>query len=767
MAEWLDLPIETVPEQLQQAVGGHALVAMTLARRGYRTPRAARGFLNPDEYEPAPPSDLPGLASGAQRLERGIAAGEEICVWGDFDVDGQTATTVLVSTLRDLGGSVRYYIPSRDRGSHGFHKPILEQLIEDGVELVVTCDTGVRGHDAVDYAASQGVDVVITDHHDLPDPLPRAHAVVNPKMLDVDHPLRELPGVGCAWQLARALYDGAGRGGEAARHLDLVALGAVADVAVLTGDTRYLVQRGLEVLRETERLGLRVMMDMAEVAAQTVTEEHIGFVLAPRLNSLGRLADATVGVEFLSTDDLARARVLATEMEGLNARRKLLCDQVERAAVSQVEREPALLDHAVLVLAGESWPAGVIGVVAGRLARRYSRPVVLFTTGSSGPARGSARSVEGCDISAAIGAQAEMLISFGGHPMAAGLSIEAERIPVFRSALWRTVEKMWDQVEGLPAVRIDARLPLRDVTLDVVQELERLAPFGAGNPPLTLACSSMVVAGQRAVGRNQEHLLLTAEDEAGERYELIWWDGSGEEVPADRFDLAYTARSSDFRGERRVQLEWIDARPTAEAAGAVLARPRVAAVTDCRKESRPHEALARLLAEEGVQIWSEASHKAEVGGRDRQQLEPAPTLVIWTTPPGPAELAAALERVNPEELYLFAKDPGVDRAEVFLKRLVGLAKHSLAQKDGLASVAALAAATGQREATVRAGLSWLVARGDIAVSDQEEDLVRLVEERGEANRAEVDKGAQRVRELLAETAAYRSHFATAEPERLI
>ncbi|MEA3342433.1 MAG: DHH family phosphoesterase, partial [Chloroflexota bacterium] len=368
MSDWIEPSTIEAPEALRAAVGGHPLVAETLARRGFTELGAARAFLDPDYYEPAPSTALPGMVEAAERLERAIRQGEQICVWGDFDVDGQTSTTVLVSTLQDLGASAQYYIPNRQEGGHGVHIPILKRLIGAGVELVLTCDTGVTAHEAIAYAQAQGVDVIVTDHHDLPPALPDACAVTDPKLLPDDHPLRELPGVGVAYKLAQLLYERAGRAEEAAQYLDLVALGIVADVATQTGDTRYLLQRGLEALRRTERLGLQALIVVAELDPDRLTGEHIGFQLAPRLNSLGRLADATVAVEFLTTGDLSRARILASEMDGLNARRKLLCDQVFQGAQAQLERDPSLLVHRALVLSHPDWPAGIVGIVAGRLA---------------------------------------------------------------------------------------------------------------------------------------------------------------------------------------------------------------------------------------------------------------------------------------------------------------------------------------------------------------------------------------------------------------
>ena len=789
MKDWIEPQDVPVPEALQSAVGGHPLVARTLARRGFTEVEAARAFLDPDWYRPAPPTDLPNVTAAAERLERAIRRGERICVWGDFDVDGQTATTLLVSTLNDLatqqlarrpspagavaragGSQVTFHIPHRDQESHGVNLPVLKRLVAEGVDLVLTCDTGVNAHEPIAYAQAQGVDVIVTDHHDLPPVLPAAYAVVNPKMLPDAHPLRQLPGVGCAYKLAEALYDRAGRPQDVARYLDLVALGIVADVAVQTGDTRYLLQRGLAALRQTGRLGLRVMMEVAGLNPDWLTEEHIGFVLGPRLNALGRLADATVAVEFLTTQDLTRARILATELEGLNARRKLLCDQVTQAAEAQIERDPSLLEHAALVLSHPSWPAGVIGIVAGRLAERYHRPAILIATPPGELGRGSARSVPGCNISAAIAAHGEMLESFGGHPMAAGMVIDPERVLEFRRTLSRTVLEMCQDPKGFPkplgSQQIDGYLSLADLSLDLVAELERLAPFGPGNPPLTLASRGLALQSHSLVGRGGEHLQLTVEDEAGVAQNVIWWQGAGSPLPEGRFDLAYVVRASDYRGQRAVQVEWVDARPIEPPAVPLRPAPPTVQVVDHRGAPDPRSLLERLRGREDVQVWSEAGARAEVSGRDRYELGPSRALVIWTTPPGARELRAALERVSPETVHLFGIEPGLDRPERFLRQLAGLAKQALSSSAGRISLSMLAAATAQRESTVRAGLDWLVARGHVVALGEEGDQVHLAAG-SQATSDDLPRIAAGLRAMLEETAAYRAHFARADPETLI
>ncbi len=277
MPHWLDPDPISVPIPLSHAIGGHPLVAQVIAQRGIVDVESARAFLDPAHYTPASPFYLPDMDRAVQRIRQAIDRGQRVAVWGDFDVDGQTATTLLVQTLRSLGADVIFHIPVRAEEGHGVNLPWLQRLIDGGAQLVVTCDTGSDAHEAVDYARPRGVDLVITDHHDLPPTLPAASAVVNPKLLPAGHPLGTLPGVGVAYKLAEALQP------DASAHLDLVALGIVADVAVQTGDARYLLQRGLASLRETGRLGLQTLLQLAQVNPAWLNEEHIGFELGPRL----------------------------------------------------------------------------------------------------------------------------------------------------------------------------------------------------------------------------------------------------------------------------------------------------------------------------------------------------------------------------------------------------------------------------------------------------------------------------------------------------
>jgi len=387
------------------------LLAQLLVQRGLTTVDQARAFLNPDHYQPAPPEALSDMDIAVARLQQAIEDQESICVWGDFDVDGQTATTLLVSTLQDLGAKVHYYIPNRLTESHGIKIPALKRVLSDGVDLILTCDTGITEHEAITTAQTAGVEVIVTDHHDLADSLPSAQAIVNPKRLSNEHPLRELPGVGVAYKLAQALYQAHRHPTDSEPLLDLVALGIVADVARQTGDTRYLLQKGLEVLRQTTRIGLQALIDSANLNTDHLSEEHIGFWLAPRLNALGRLGDANLAVELLTTTDLSRARIIALQLEALNDRRKMLVDRVVIQALSQLEDTPSLADYHAIVLAAADWHPGVIGIAANRLVEKYGKPAILIALRPDGQGYGSARSILGCDIHQAIKTQAEPIVS--------------------------------------------------------------------------------------------------------------------------------------------------------------------------------------------------------------------------------------------------------------------------------------------------------------------------------------------------------------------
>jgi single-stranded-DNA-specific exonuclease len=752
MTRWINPPPVEIPASFAD-LNLTRLVAQTLVRRGFTTLEAANAFLNPDSISSTP---FPDIEHAVERISAAIRKQEMICVWGDFDVDGQSSTTLLVQTLQMLGANVVYYIPIRGKESHGVHIESLKPIINNGATLIVTCDTGITAHEAIDYANSRGVDVVVTDHHDLGATLPNANAIVNPKLLPKGHSLENLAGVGVAFKLAEALLRD-----HTAHHilLDLVALGLIADVALLKGETRALAQKGIHALRKTGRLGLRVMAELSGANLETMTEETIGFTFAPRLNALGRLSDANPAVELLLTKDAARARVITTQIEGLNMQRRLLTSQVYEAAESLLRENPQLLSEPAIVLSHPNWPGGVVGIVANRLADRYHKPALLLSESEDGILRGSARSVEGLHITEAITTQKDILLGFGGHPMAAGLSLSKENLLTFRKRLGRAIEHQLGSItREEPTLQIDAWLKLDEINLELATALESLAPFGAGNPSLTLATHKAILRSVSTIGKAKEHLRLNVEDESGNVQSVLWWGGAGGELPeaGSVFDIAYSLRASTFRGEKQVSLQFEEFRIVQEAP-ADLRKGQLEII-----DYRPQVEMLKSLQVEML-VWAEAADKAK--GKSRYELHQADEFAIYTTPPSPKELRAALDIVKPRKIYVFAVSPNEERIDVFLSRLAGLAKFVINQRSGKVTVQELAGATGQREGAVQIGLEWLAAGGHVSIQ-REEEAYLLSKGTGGTNQYLQKELYTAVRGILEETTAYRAHFARASVDSL-
>jgi len=744
MTHWQIPPAINVPPDLL-AFTGDPLLAHLLAQRRCLDVAQARAFLEPDDYRAAPSTDLPDVDIAVARLTQAIDRGELICVWGDFDVDGQTSTTLLVSTLQSLGARVCYYIPNRLTESHGIKLPALRQQLEQGIDLLLTCDTGIAEPEAVAAAQAAGVTVIITDHHDLPDSLPPAEAAINPKRLPADHPLRELPGVGVAFKLAQALLQAYDRPAEADSLLDLVALGIVADVARQTGDTRYLLQRGLDALNRSTRPGVQAILENIGIKTSRLTEEHIGFWIAPRLNALGRLGDANLAVELLSTDSLSRARIIALQLEAMNDRRKMLVDRVRAEALSLIEDNPALAETSALVLAAADWHPGVLGLAAGQLASRFDKPAILLTHRPDGLSRGSARSVPGCDIHQALKTQADLLTTFGGHPMAAGLSLPKEKIIALRQGLSAALADCAADREQ--SIRIDAELPLAQISPELLASVQRLAPFGHGNPPVQFGCRGVRVVDDTIFGKTGQHKRVTVQDEAGDRQELIWWGGAANSTPVGQFDLAFTIGPDSYRGG--VQALWLDAHEWEPAS-----EPRQAEFMDWRQNANPRAAVMALP--EAV-VWADGGVPSGIAPLRRDQLGPAETLVVWTAPPGADVFRQILRVVNPTLVVLVGQPSPLDSWPAFKRQLLGLVKNVLTQKSGEVDLSRFAAALGHRQTTAELGLDWLVAQGKLTILRESEELW-LIQPTQHPPAAEAAVLEEMLKSVLSETAAYRQFF---------
>ncbi len=472
-------------------------VAVTLVRRGYRTPAEARAFLAADESHP--PEAFEGMDEVVGLVLAAIEAGERITVHGDFDVDGVSATAVMIATLRELDADCDWLIPDRSADGYGLSSENVEKLSQRGTGLLITVDCGITAVEQVRQAQDLGMEVIVTDHHQRDEELPPC-LILHPEVSD--YPFPSLCGTAVAWKLACALR---GDGG-AEKDLDLVALATVADVVPLVGENRSLVKRGLAEMRRTKRAGLKALMEASKCDPSRLDEGDIGFRLAPRINAAGRLYRADAGVELLLTEDEERAKHIAEELGRANAERRATEREVDTGAeAARRELSDELKEANGLVLAGEGWHPGVVGIVASRLVERHHRPVVVISLDGEGGGRGSGRSIPGFDLHAALEACSEHLESFGGHKAAAGLSLRAENVEAFRAAFAAHAGEVLGPEDLKRTERIDAMIGGVGLGLDLAEELGQLAPFGMGNPGVRLMVPSARVTDVRTMGEEGKH----------------------------------------------------------------------------------------------------------------------------------------------------------------------------------------------------------------------------------------------------------------------
>ena len=493
-------------DSLAEELGVSSVTASVLVRRGYGEPERARAFLDAELPE-HDPFRLGDMTAACEAIRAAIAAGKRICVHGDYDADGICATALAVLILRELGADVEAHLPSRFDEGYGVQRATLTRLAEEGCGLVVTVDCGVTAVEEVVHARELGLEVVVTDHHRPGPELPDC-PVVGPYR--GDYPFRELCGTGVAWKLGQALL---GADSDALkRHLDLVAVATVADVVPLVDENRGVAVAGLRQLARTQKPGLRELMRLARVDPATVDAGAIGFRLAPRLNAAGRLCRPEAALELLLTEERETAKKLAAQLEELNRERQAVEERILREAVEAIEEWPAARrNHRAYVVAAEGWHEGVIGIVASRLVERYHRPVVLIA-GTEGHWKGSGRSIRTFDLHDGLRECAGDLERWGGHAAAAGLSIRPERVEAFAEAFGAVADAVLDEDDLQPVTTVDALAHGSDLTLDLCAELARLAPFGLGNPNVTLLLAGCELAELSTVG-DGKHLRFRVRDD--------------------------------------------------------------------------------------------------------------------------------------------------------------------------------------------------------------------------------------------------------------
>jgi single-stranded-DNA-specific exonuclease len=565
---------ERAASALAASTGLGRVTARLLCQRGVTTPDEASRFLKPSLDDLHDPFRLSDIARAADRILGAIDRGERIVIHGDYDADGITSTVILERVIASLGGRVGHFIPERLRDGYGLLPASVDRLHAGGARVVISVDCGIRSVEAAGRASELGVDLIITDHHEPGSELPRAVAVINPKRADCGYPEKNLAGAGVALKLAQALCVRTGHERWLPGFVKIAAIGTLADVVPLTGENRVIAKVGLDLLaRGPHKVGLQALLDASGLSGKPIDSYHVSFILAPRLNAAGRMATPDIAARLLlAADDgmAGEARALAEQLNEENARRQQQEQEILAAARKVVDTDPDVGAHAALVVSGEGWHRGVIGIVASKLVDAFARPAVVISV-EDGVAHGSCRSIPAFDMLGALEACSGHLQRFGGHQMAAGLTLDAAKLKPFRSALQSYADDRLGPDDLRPRLRVDAPLALDQVTGRLVDEILALAPFGLGNPrPVFCAGPVEVVDGPRRI---KERHLKMAVRQGGRVFRAIAWRAVEREplVAANRraLDLAFSLTENTFNGETRTELTLADMR-------AHVAQPAVA-----------------------------------------------------------------------------------------------------------------------------------------------------------------------------------------------
>jgi single-stranded-DNA-specific exonuclease len=628
------------------------VVTQLLMNRGLKNAEQIKKFLNPNLEDLHDPFLFPDMKKVKERINRAIHLGERILVYGDYDADGVTSTTILVETLQRLGAIVDFYIPNRFTEGYGPNEQAFRMAKEADVSLIITVDTGIAAIHEANVAKELGIDLIITDHHEAQEQLPDAYAIIHPKLAD-EYPFKELAGVGVSFKVAHALLDELPY-----EYLELAAIGTVADLVPLQDENRIIVHYGLKALLTTKRLGLRALKELARIDGQ-VNEETIGFAIGPRLNAVGRLQDARPAVELLLADDEFIVQQLASEVEELNKERQKIVSEIANEAIQMIE-ENGYDQDSVLVVAKEGWNPGVVGIVASRLVNRYYKPaIVLGIDPEKGWAKGSARSIEAFNLFENCMELKDLFISFGGHSQAAGMTLSLENVDQLRSNLNQLAKERLTDDDFVPIIPVDASVNIRDLSLKTIEEIEKLAPFGIGNPKPVFQINDEVPKEIRLIGANLDHLKMVFEQEES-KLEVIGF-GFGEIYhlisSKSKIGLVGELGINEWNGNKKMQLMLKDIR--------VMEWQ----LFDFRGSKHSLHQLKNMENFHAVAIYFQSIPNDEAWMIDRFQCIPASNvnqfleaenIILVDLPSSFAELTTLLSNISPKRLFIYFKNVNDD-----------------------------------------------------------------------------------------------------------
>jgi single-stranded-DNA-specific exonuclease len=563
-------PDEVVIKKLSASLQCHPITASALINRNLTSAETASNFLTPSLHQVRSPFDLKDMDAAVHRIYQAITGNEKILIFGDYDIDGISATAVLLDFLRTIGADVTYYIPHRIKEGYSLQRQhIVKHVLPNRIRLVITADCGIGSHEAIIAAGNSGIDVIVTDHHEVPEKIPPAAAVLNPKRPDCISGMETLAGVGVAFALIIALrkylrdqnfWNNDRLEPNLKNFCDLVALGTIGDIVPLVGQNRIFSKVGLDIINSDARPGIKALCEVAGISQQPAFAEDVSFRLVPRLNAAGRMAHASQALQLLTTDNIATARQLAQSLDELNYRRRELERSILQGILEDYQQQPDLLNNQTLVKWNPTWHQGVLGIVASRIAEIYYRPVILITVaGELG--KGSARSIPGLDLYKALESCRHCLVDFGGHSMAAGLTIKAENLIEFQRSFEKAVRRMPQSDDRRPRLTIDTQIHFDDISEVLIDEIETLSPFGNENPEPVFMAQNIKVVSSKIVGKNHRRMMLVQDVQpSGKPVPAICFNAEDNLLKETMFSrIAFRLRWNRWNGHKTIQLVIEDA----------------------------------------------------------------------------------------------------------------------------------------------------------------------------------------------------------------
>jgi single-stranded-DNA-specific exonuclease len=744
-----------IPDEVIKAAGGDELIARIFFNRGYKNPETIRQMLNDEYYTPTDVNEFDDMQKAVDRILEAFDRNEKICVYGDYDVDGVTSTVTLVECLNLFTDKVIYHVPDRFTEGYGMNLEVIERLANEGVSLIITCDCGISNLNEINRAKELGMDVILTDHHNIPSELPNADVILNPKLLEEGHKARNISGCAMAFFLCLALLKRNKIEEKAEDFMDMLALSLIADVVSLNGENRYLLKRALPKLFDTKREGLIKLLEIASKTSELSTEEDIAFQLAPRINAAGRMESARLPVELMLCKDPYRAGEMAQKIDFLNTERKRVQQEIIDQAIEQVETKKK--NKTILVLYSDFWHHGIIGIAAGRICEVYRKPAILLSLKEDGKTVvGSARSVEEINIYELIKECSGKLLKFGGHSQAAGLSLRKDDLQEFIREIELLAEKK-HFIKETVSIDVDKELEIDLINDELYERIQSAGPYGEGFEAPGFVSYGLKVLSDRKTEKN--HHIMVLEGKNSTRISAVKWFGDEKSLQGKVFDVTYKISKNTYRGNSNIQLTLGQMIDNGEEARDVF----VGRILDERASDIN---LLRDKYSQALFFYEGLNSKCPVADAvDRFGITKSDNLIFLSPPANTEIFREVIALCNPHNIVInFGVLPDYS-FKGFVMNLLGLIKHIVNQDKGMCYIEAASIKLCVEESIIKSGLRFLKAAGKINYILSEDDKrVFLLKGDGTQSR-EVVSAEKRLKNALMEKQAYQQFILNMEIDK--